>query len=80
MNTSKCEQDAGYPARHMRQSASDAAADRHEQARRKSWRAAIRLLTGAPFRVHHYRDVRTRMLHDALCDVDGCDDQPAGRS
>ncbi len=28
----------------------------------------------APFRVHHYRDVHSRMLRDALCTLDCCAD------
>lgn len=39
-------------------------------AQRGSWRRALGLLTGAPFRIHHYRDIHTRMLHDALCDLE----------
>lgn len=36
-------------------------------------RRMIRKLFGAPVRVHHYRDLHTRMLRDALCRLD-CED------
>lgn len=37
---------------------------------RVRWRDALTDLLGAAFRVHHYRDIRTRMLREALCDAD----------
>ena len=37
---------------------------------RISWRDALGRFASAAFRLHHYRDVRTRMLYDALCQVD----------
>ena len=33
-------------------------------------RAALRDFAMAPFRIHHYRDVHSRMLRDALCTRD----------
>lgn len=33
-------------------------------------RAALRGFVSAPFRIHRYRDVHTRMLRDALCSMD----------
>lgn len=33
---------------------------------------AVRALINAPFRVHRYRDVHTRMLRDSLQQVDCC--------
>lgn len=30
------------------------------------WKRALKGVVGAAFRLHHYRFVRTRMLHDAL--------------
>lgn len=35
-----------------------------------NWHRMVRRVLGAPFRVHHYRDLRTRMLRDALCRMD----------
>ena len=32
-----------------------------------NWQRMIRKVLGAPFRIHHYRDLHTRMLRDALC-------------
>ena len=37
------------------------------------WRTALSALLGAPFRVHHYRDLHSRMLRDALCRMDSID-------
>jgi hypothetical protein len=37
---------------------------------RISWKQAFGLIAGAPFRLHHYRDVHTQMLRNALCEVD----------
>ena len=37
---------------------------------RISWREALGQVASAAFRLHHYRDVRTRMLYDALCEID----------
>lgn len=34
--------------------------------RRAAFRRALRGVAGAALRLHHYRFVRTRMLHDAL--------------
>ena len=37
---------------------------------RISWKQVFALIGGAPFRLHHYRDVHTQMLRDALCVTD----------
>ncbi len=37
---------------------------------RFSWKDALGRLTQPAFRLHCYRNVRTRMLRDALCDLD----------
>ncbi len=43
--------------------------------RHLNWHRMIRKVLGAPFRLHHYRDLRTRMLRDAVCRMDcGSDD------
>jgi len=48
---------------------------------RASWKSALKTLLGAPTRLHHYRDIHTRMIHDALYDLDylrrqgNCDDE-----
>ena len=48
---------------------------------RASWKGALSALLGPATRLHHYRDVRTRMIHDALYDLDhlrrqgNCDDE-----
>lgn len=34
------------------------------------WRSMLRGLIAAPLRIHHYRDLHSRMLRDALCDLD----------
>lgn len=46
------------------------AAEKFARFNRISWKQALRSVAEAPFRLHHYRDVRTRMLHEALCDVE----------
>lgn len=35
-----------------------------------SWKSALSAFLGPATRLHHYRDVRTRMIHDALHDLD----------
>lgn len=35
------------------------------------WKRALKALTAAAFRLHHYRFMRTRMLHDALSGSQG---------
>ncbi len=37
---------------------------------RISWKQALNLVAGAPSRLHHYRDVRTQMLREALRGID----------
>jgi len=37
---------------------------------RASWKSALSTLLGPATRLHHYRDVHTRMIHDALNDLD----------
>ena len=37
---------------------------------RASWKSALSSLLGPATRLHHYRDVHTRMIHDALHDLD----------
>ncbi len=37
---------------------------------RASWKSALSRLLGPATRLHHYRDVHTRMIHDALHDLD----------
>ncbi len=44
--------------------------DMNASMQRVSWKNALITFLGAPSRLHHYRDVRTRMLHDALADMD----------
>lgn len=46
------------------------AAGRFARFHRISWREALGRATSAAFRLHHYRDLRTRMFYDALCRVD----------
>ena len=41
-----------------------------DEAPRFDIRAALRGVVMAPVRVHHYRDVHSRMLRDALCTKD----------
>lgn len=38
-------------------------------------RCKLKELARAPFRVHHYRDVHSQMLRDALCHLD-CGSEP----
>lgn len=46
-----------------------------------TWKNALGSVFGAASRVHHYRDLHTRMLRDALCEMDcgatrtGCNDE-----
>lgn len=48
---------------------------------RLPWKSALKSVLGAAWRVHHYRDVHTSMVREALCDLDcgrqqqGCDDE-----
>ncbi len=42
---------------------------------RVAWRNALAALVSPFVRLHELRNVRTRMLHDALCDLDGCDER-----
>ncbi len=46
------------------------AAERLAGFNRPSWRRILDGLTGAAGRLHRYRDLHTRMLHDALCERD----------
>jgi len=39
-------------------------------ARRTAWKAALSVLWQAASRVHHYRDVHTGMMREALCRYD----------
>ena len=71
MNTRcSCEQELGRPLQQAVEGELDTMAGRLATFQRISWRDAFGLLAGAAFRIHHYRDVRTKMLHDALCDLD----------
>ncbi len=54
---------------HENRAAGDRPADGHE-APRFDIRAALRGVVMAPVRIHHYRDVHSRMLRDALCTRD----------
>ena len=40
---------------------------------RFAWRRALASLASPMLRLHHLRNIRTQMLHDALGDLDGCD-------
>lgn len=40
--------------------------------RRVAWRAVLATLASPMVRLHHLRNIRTQMLHDALGDLDGC--------
>jgi hypothetical protein len=46
-----------------------------------SWKNALGSVFGAASRLHHYRDVHTRMMREALCEIDcgreqnGCNDE-----
>ena len=48
---------------------------------RTSWKGALSAFLAPATRLHHYRDVHTRMIHDALHDLDhlrrqgNCDDE-----
>ena len=50
-------------------------------ARRRLWRAALEAVFGPAQRLHHYRDVHTRMIREALCQLEcrqsrsGCADE-----
>ncbi len=46
----------------------DSLARRH----RFAWRSALARLASPVLRLHHLRNVRTQMLHEALDDLDGC--------
>ncbi len=39
---------------------------------RIAWREAIARLASPMVRLHHLRNMRTQMMRDALCDIDGC--------
>lgn len=41
-----------------------------------SWKTALKSVLGAPRRVHHYRDIHTSMLREALCNLDCGPDGP----
>ncbi len=47
----------------------DSLARRH----RFAWRSALAGLASPMLRLHHLRNVRTQMLHEALGDLDGCE-------
>ena len=40
---------------------------------RVAWRDVLATLASPMVRLHHLRNIRTQMLHDALGDLDGCD-------
>ena len=40
------------------------------RAHRVSWKNALGSVFGAARRLHHYRDVHTRMVRDALCEIE----------
>jgi hypothetical protein len=40
--------------------------------RRFSFKEALLPMLGAAYRLHHFRDVHTRMLHDVMTEVDCC--------
>ncbi len=40
--------------------------------RRFSLKEALLPMLGAAYRLHHYRDVHTRMLHDVMTESDCC--------
>ncbi len=40
---------------------------------RIAWREALAAIASPMVRLHHLRNMRTQMLRDALCDLDGCD-------
>lgn len=44
------------------------------------WRQALCGLVSAAFRVHHYRDVHSRMLRDALRERDCGPESPSGNA
>ncbi len=44
-----------------------------------SWKNALGSVLGAASRLHHYRNVHTRMLRDALRELD-CGGKQAGRN
>ena len=48
----------------------EAAGDRKRGSRFSHTRAVLIALLSAPFRLHHYRDVHSRMLRDALGERD----------
>lgn len=52
-------------------------ANRLARFHRMSWREALGRIGSAAVRMHHYRDIRTRMLYDALrridCRKDDCE-------
>ena len=35
-----------------------------------SWKNALGSVFGAAARLHHYRDVHTRMMHEVMCELD----------
>ena len=47
----------------------------HPPTAKAAWKRALSSAAAAALRLHHYRFVRTRMLHDALSarDADGAD-------
>ena len=71
MNTHSIhEHESARRAEHVSELKLASMAERLAGLQRISWREALGLLAGAPFRIHHYRDVHTRMLHEALCELD----------
>jgi hypothetical protein len=50
------------------------AAQRLARFERISWRQALGLVAGAPFRLHRYRDVHSQMLRDLFSQLD-CEQQ-----
>jgi hypothetical protein len=41
-----------------------------ERVRKHFWREAVSQVAMPALRLHRYRNARTRMLHEALCDLD----------
>ena len=37
------------------------------------WREMLKALFGPAVRLHRYRNLRSSMFYDAMCDLDGCD-------
>ena len=70
MNTELNHGDSGQRSRPATVEELAQAADRFAGFHRISWREALGRFASAAFRLHHYRDIRTRMLYDAFCAVE----------